>query len=257
MAIVLIAASALALIAIANRQPPTVEVAVTPTASVAAGAPGAVTVRAALTTNMRAAPDRQADLVAIIPGDRVAEVTGVTAAGDWLRVVYPPGSRLQGWVPAENVVPVGGDVRDVAVIDAGTAGAPSASATPGATAAASQLPDLTITNAFVAPNGTLTIRVANVGAGRFDGTVGLRVTSAAGEVVGVVDVQRTLLQPGRSATVNTQVEIVHTGEYVLELDWLDEVKESNEFNNTLRTLLVAPALPGATATPTATSAPGQ
>ncbi len=47
-----------------------------------------------------------------------------------------------------------------------------------------------------------------------------------------------MLQPGRSATVNTQIAITQTGEYVLEVDWLDDVKESNEFNNTLRTLLV-------------------
>jgi hypothetical protein len=259
MAIVLVAAAVLALIAITNRRPPAPLAAVTPTSTAAAGTPGTVTVRAALTTNVRAAPDRQAELVAIIPGNRVADVTGVTPAGDWLRVVYPPGSRLVGWVPEGNVVPVGGDIHSVAVIDAGAAGGVSPSATPGGTAVPASLPDLTITNAFVAPNGTLTIRVANVGAGRFDGTVGLRVTSAAGEVVGVVDVQQTLLQPGRSATVNTQVVIRQTGEYVLELDWLDEVKESNEFNNTLRTLLVAPSAPGAvpTTSPTAAAATGQ
>ncbi len=238
MAIVLIAAAALALIAITGRAPGTGPVAGT-APSRTAGAGGTVTVRAALTTNMRAAPDRQAEVVAIIPGDRVADVVGRAPSGSWLQVVYPPGSRLQGWVPASNVEPVAGDASGVPVVDVAEPVAPGASATPGATAAPA-LPDLTITNAFVAPNGTLTIRMANVGAGRFDGAVGLRVTSAAGEVVGVVDVQRTLLAPGRSATVNTQVTIVQTGEYVLELDWLDDVKESNEFNNTLRTLLVAP-----------------
>ncbi len=51
--------------------------------------PGGVTVEAALTTNMRSAPDRRAELVAIIPGGRLADVTGQTPAGDWLRVDLP------------------------------------------------------------------------------------------------------------------------------------------------------------------------
>ncbi|MBM3138964.1 MAG: hypothetical protein FJZ92_01810 [Chloroflexi bacterium] len=201
-----------------------------------------VAVRASLTTNIRASPGRQAELIAIIPGGRVAQVTGQTPNGDWLRVVYPVGSRLEGWVPAANMEPLQGDPASLAVIDVAVPGQPAATPGPGvgATPEAAPLPDLAITNAFVAPNGTLTIRMANIGRGRFDAAVGLRVTSAAGEVVGVIEIERALLLPGRSATVNTQVEVRRTGEYVLELDWLDEVREANEFNNQLRTLLVAP-----------------
>ncbi|MDA0364785.1 MAG: hypothetical protein O3B31_01455 [Chloroflexi bacterium] len=239
LAIVLIAAAALAAILLIDRAGGVGGTAAVATAIADAAAEG-VTVEPALTTNMRTAPDRLAELVAIIPGGRAAQVTGQSADGAWLLVVYPIGSRLEGWVPAANVIPRTGDPATVPVIDvASSSDASPASTTGTPVAAGGAEPDLQVTNAFVAPNGTLTIRFANVGRGAFDAATSLRVTSAAGAVIGVVDIERTLLRPGRSATVNTQIAIERTGEYVLEADWLDEVTESNEFNNTLRTLLVS------------------
>lgn len=239
LAIVLIAAGTLAVIVLLDRAGNTGSASPTASPSTGVSVEG-VTVVPALTTNMRSAPGRGSDLVAIIPGGRVVEVIGQTPDGAWLQVIYPVGSRLEGWVPAGNVVSRSGDLTAVAVIDvAGPNDASPGSTTGAAVTDGGAEPDLQVTNAFVAPNGALTIRVANVGRGTFDAPTSLRVTSAAGEVIGVVDIERTLLQPGRSATVNTQIAIKRTGEYVLEADWLDEVKESNEFNNTFRALLVS------------------
>lgn len=239
LAIVLIAGSALAVILVLDRAGDVAGAA--PVRAVAANdSVEGVTVEPALTTNMRAAPDREAELVAIIPGRRPALVTGRSPDGAWLRVIYPIGSRLEGWVPAANVVPSAGDPASVAVIDVAAPGdARPVSSAGTAPAAGGALPDLHVTSAFVAPNGTVTIRLANVGRGVFDAATSLRVTSAAGDVVGVVDIERTTLRPGRSATVTTQIAIDSTGEYVLDADWLDEVEEANEFNNTFRTLLIS------------------
>lgn len=236
--IVLIAATALAAILLIDRAGGAGGAAPEVLTSTNEPAEG-VTVEAVLTTNMRASADRVAELVAIIPGGRAAEVTGQSSDGSWLQVVYPIGSRLEGWVPAANVVVRSGDTASVPVIDVAAADAEPASTGGTAVPTSGSEPDLQVTSAFVAPSGTLTIRFANVGRGPFDAATSLRVTSAAGEVVGVVDIERTLLRPGRSATVNTQIVIERTGEYVLEADWLNEVDESNEFNNALRTLLVS------------------
>jgi len=238
-AIVLIAAATLAVIVLIDRARGAGSDYVAASEATALPLEG-VTVSPALTTNMRAAPDRRAELIAIIPGERIALVTGQTPDRAWLRVIYPIGSRLEGWVPAANVVPRSGDPATVAVIDvAAPDDASPASTTDTPPTGGGTAPDLQVTNAFVAPNGTLTIRVANAGRGEFDAPTSLRVTSAAGEVIGVVDIERTRLLPGRSATVNTQITIRRTGEYVLEVDWLDDVKESNEFDNTFRALLVS------------------
>ena len=238
--IVLIAAGTIAVILVLDRAGDAAGAPPLATAAASQSVDG-LTVEPALTTNMRAAPDRQAELIAIVPGGRLALVTGQSPDGAWLRVIYPIGSRLEGWLPAANVIPRTGDPAAVPVIDGEAPADIAATATTDAASEGDAEPDLQVTSAFVAPNGTVTIRVANVGRGTFDAGTSLRVTSAGGEVVGVVDIERTLLRPGRSATVTTQVTIGRTGEYVLEADWLDEVQEANEFNNTFRTLLVTSA----------------
>ena len=69
--------------------------------------------------------------------------------------------------------------------------------------------------------------------------VPLNVSKASGEILGVLRIGPTTLAPGASATVLTPVVISETGNYILELDRFDEVRESDEFNNTFTTLLIA------------------
>src|SRR5690606_34433503 len=154
------------------------------------------------------------------------EVTGRTEDAAWLQVTYPPDSNLRGWIPVRNTVPEWGDIADAGII--ATALPAEGEEGPGTEDQRpdSELPDLEVTDAFVQPNGSLTVRIENVGHAEVDGTVGLHVLRAEGDIVGVLDIQRTLLEPGRSATVDTRVIIEETGSYVIELDRRDEVRES-------------------------------
>lgn len=237
-AIVLLAAGILSMIALFDGTEASGDAtAATPSATAGAPPPG-IGVRVVLTTNVRAGIGGQGDVLAIIPGDRTVEVNGRTEDAAWIQVTYPPDSNLRGWVPARNTVRAWGDVADAGIL---SVAAPAGSEEdPGAEEQQpdSELPDLAITDAFVQPGGSLTVRIENVGQGQFDGTVGLHVLRAEGDIVGVLDIQRTLLEPGRSATVDTRVAIEETGSYVIELDRRDEVEESNEFNNTYRVVLV-------------------
>jgi hypothetical protein len=193
-----------------------------------------VVARAVLTTNLRIAPGRQSEIVAIVPTAQLIRVTGRSADGDWLRVAYPATSELTGWAARTNFELISGDLAVVAVASAGT----SAAADPSATSISDPLPDLELIDAYLLPNGSLTVVVENVGTGSFSGSIGLQVTTGGGELLSVLDIQETVLFPNRTATVNTEVTIQGTGSYLIELDRLDRIKELSEFNNASRFLLV-------------------
>ncbi|RJQ12659.1 MAG: hypothetical protein C4558_01340 [Dehalococcoidia bacterium] len=206
----------------------------------AASAPTATssTARLATTSNVYARPARAADLVAVIPGGREARVTGRTEDAVWLRVVYPPQSNLEGWVPRANFVADG--LPDLASMPAL---APESVTSAGGTSTGTggdSLPDLTIASADVQQNGNLAVRLTNEGRAPFTGHVGLQISGADGEILGVLNIDLTErpLAPGRFASVNTGIEVRRTGLFVIEIDRTNNVKESGEFNNIRRVLLV-------------------
>ncbi|MDA0352600.1 MAG: hypothetical protein O3A10_10380 [Chloroflexi bacterium] len=196
-----------------------------------------VIARAVLTTNLRATPGRQSDILAIVPTQQLTRVTGRNADGDWLRVTYPAGFDLAGWAPRTSFAVERGELATVAVASIVVASPADGVTIPGTEGA--PLPDLTMIDAYLLPNGSLTLVVENVGTGRFIGTIGLQVTSGSGELLGVLDTQETSLLPNRTATVDTGLQITTTGSYLIELDRLDRIEEGSEFNNTTRVFLVA------------------
>lgn len=205
-------------------------------------APAAVSSAATLatTSNMYARPARASELVAVIPAGREARVTGRTEDATWLRVVYPMQSSLEGWVPRANFVATG--LPDLASMPAVAPEAVSSAAGASAGTGGDTLPDLAIASADVQANGNLAVRITNDGRAPFSGRVGLQVSGADGEILGVLDVDLTerSLAPGRFASVNTGVEVRRTGLFVIEVDRANAVKESGEFNNVRRVLLVGP-----------------
>lgn len=197
------------------------------------------TARVALTANLYGSPSRSSDLVAIVPEGRAVRVTGRTDDSTWVRVIYPVTSTLEGWLPAANLVeesvPDLAAIPDVASIAGGEEGGGG-----GGLATELTLADLTVSSADVGLNGILSVRITNVGRSAFSDSVGLRVTTAEGEIVGALDVDLSAspLGPGRSASVNTGVVVTQTGLFVIEVDPTNEVEESSEFNNSRRVLLV-------------------
>ncbi|MDO9445787.1 MAG: CARDB domain-containing protein [Dehalococcoidia bacterium] len=193
----------------------------------------------ALTSNIYGRPTRTADLVAIVPEGRTVRVSGRTDDSEWLRIIYPVTSALEGWVPAANMIaaamPDLAAVPAVASIVQGEDGEVD-----GGLLDSEALPDLTVSSADVQSNGQLAVRITNVGRAPFAGQVGLRITTADGEIVGVLDVdlEASPLGPGRSASINTGTVVAATGLYVIEVDPANDVVEASEFNNTRRVLLV-------------------
>ena len=200
-------------------------------------ADGPNTVYVYATSNVRAGPEATAEIVAIVPGGSPAEAIGRTADGRWVRVAYPAGSTIRGWLPASRIA-IDREVLNRLPADAPQPSAPAVSAAT-AVAAADALPDLTISDVFLLQDGRLAIDIRNVGAGSLSGAeVPLTVTKVSGELLGVLRIGPTTLGPGDSATVVTPVVVSETGSYRLELDRPDEIRESQEFNNSYSALLV-------------------
>jgi len=202
-------------------------------------APAVPLATALVTTNLREQPQPTSAVVAVIPGGRGAELRGRSEDGGWAQLAYPPGA-VEGWAQLASLnitetelaaAPVlAGPPTEGAPIDGTSAGGPGAEA----------LPDLAVTNAFLLPDGRLTISLRNGGTAPLEEQqVSLQVSSAEGEILGVLEIGPTSLQPGAVATVVTPVTVLRTGVYVLELDRTNAITESSEFNNRFSQLLVA------------------
>jgi len=194
-----------------------------------------VVARAVLTTNLRVAPGRQSDIVAIVPTAQLTRVTGRSADGDWLRVAYPATFELIGWAARANFEVLTGALATVAVASTGVSVKdPPASAR----SIGNPLPDLELVDAYLLQNGNLTVVVENVGTNPFSGIIGLQVTTGGGALLGVFDIQETILLPNRIATVQTDLSIEAAGSYRIDRDRLDRIEELSEFNNTRRVFLI-------------------
>ncbi len=241
-AVVAVAASVIALIAAtANSASDPAVAAITapaPPAQAGASNPGDVSVRAASTANVRAEPNRFAEVVAILPGDRAARALGRTSDSAWVRIAYPPDASTGGWVRADALQLLASAVDELRVL---VTLSPAPTPTGGAAVAGGEeLPDLIIVDAFLLRDGRLAVGIRNVGdAPLIEAFVPLNVSKSAGDILGVLRIGPTTLAPGASATVVTPVVVKETGSYLLELDRSDEIRESQEFNNTRTALLIA------------------
>ena len=206
---------------------------------------------ALVTTNLREQPQPTAPVVAVIPGGRDAELRGRSEDGAWAQLSYPAGGLggIEGWAPLVSLRVAEAELAAAPVL----AGPPTVGATGGATdgtpaggagaagAGIDALPDLAITNAFLLPDGRLTVSLRNGGGAPLEEQkVSLQVSSAEGEILGVLEIGPTSLAPGAVATVVTPVTVRRTGVYLLELDRGNAIAESSEFNNRFSQLLVAP-----------------
>lgn len=202
--------------------------------------PDLLLVRAVYTSNVRREALDGAPVVAIVPGGELAELRGRSQDALWLYIAYPAGSAIVGWLPAINAEPAHGEIASAPIRET-AALAPVSVVGPGARSpdAPEILPDLTITGVSVQGGGRLVVNIRNIGDGAFDApSLSLLVTSAEGELIGLFEIENAVIEPGRFASIATELRITETGTYILELDRFDEVRESGEFNNSSRVLLV-------------------
>lgn len=205
--------------------------------------PNAPRAAAHVTTNLREAPEIAAGVVAVIPGGRGAELLGRSGDGAWAHLAYPPGG-VEGWAPLASLEIAETDLAAAPVRATVPGSTPAATGEAGvdpATPGAGTLPDLAVTNAFLLPDGRLTVSLRNGGDAPLEQQrISLQVSSAEGEILGVLEIGPTSLAPGAVATAITPVTVRRTGVYVLEIDRLDMIAESSEFNNRFSQLLVVP-----------------
>lgn len=191
--------------------------------------------RAYATSNVRLRPDPGAEVIAIVPGSHEVELLARTPSSEWVRVAYPAGSTVQGWVPASRLE---FDPAALAALPEAAEATASSSRAPGSSASGA-LPDLVVDDVFLLQDGRMSVDIRNVGEGALvDAAIPLHVTRASGEIVGVLEVGPTTLIGGASATVVTPIVVRSTGTYLLHLDRADTIPEARESNNTFSALLV-------------------
>lgn len=236
-AIVVMALAALALIA--GREQVTTLLArraatSTPTAAPASAAPtpsGPPMVRAAVTSNLYATPDRTADVVAVLSAEQRATLDGRTADLEWVRVAFSATrtseETTRGWMHASAVR-----------VDPVTLAAAPVVAVPSPTPAAGG-PDLALAAVMLIDGRQFAVTVRNLGdAPTAETVMTLDVTRAEGDVVGHLTIEPAALGAGQSATVITPLTIARPGVYRVVLDPGKGVKDARPENNRREAVLI-------------------
>lgn len=206
----------------------------TPVALTATPTPetGPPSVRALVTSNLYASPDRAAEVVAVLPAEQRAVLDGRTTDSAWVRVAYPVGSPIRGWTRASSV-----QVEPRLLAAAPAVAIAPAVATPTATVAGT--PDLALSEVFLIDGKQLAVAVRNLGDTPVAETVmTLDVRRAEGDVVGVLTIEPAALDAGQSATVVTPLAISEPGSYRLFLNPGAGAKDAQLENNQRQVLLI-------------------
>ncbi|MFA7297640.1 MAG: hypothetical protein WC211_10740 [Dehalococcoidia bacterium] len=188
-------------------------------------------VRAAVTANLYATPDRTADVIAVVPAEQRASLDGRTADLEWVRVAYPAGrpdaGAAQGWLHASAVR-----------VDPATLAAAPVVAAPDPTPAAGG-PDLALAAVMLIDGKQFAVTVRNVGdAPSAETVMTLDVTRAEGDVIGHLTIEPASLGAGQSATVVTPLTIQRPGTYRVVLDPGKGAKDARPENNRREVILI-------------------
>lgn len=192
---------------------------------------GPALVRAAVTANLYASPDRAADVIAVVPAGQRASLDGRTADLEWVRVAYPAGrstpEAAQGWLHASAV-----RVDPVTLAAAPVVAAPSPTPAAGG-------PDLALAAVMLIDGKQFAVTVRNVGdAPSAETVMTLDVTRAEGDVIGHLTIEPASLGAGQSATVVTPLAIQRPGTYRVVLDPGKGAKDARAENNRREVILI-------------------
>ena len=221
----------------------------------AVGAPGAQTLR---TAAVRTTPGDGAPVLGTLPKDTRIDVDGRSSDSKWLRIAFPRGSDVRGWVDASSIdlaatlasLPVrGGDasVRAPApptkAAQSGQAGQSAsasirtsnttsvAAASTATVAPAAGLPDLIVSGGSN-DNGRMSATVKNIGAGAAQGTAVVTVLSNGGQTLATTSAPVSL-KPGQSTQIPTGYAVAGAARMVLAVNRGGAIVESNMSNNEL------------------------
>ena len=220
----------------------------------AVGAPGAQTLR---TAAVRTTPGDGAPVLGTLPKDTQVDVDGRSSDSKWLRIVFPRGSDVRGWVDATSIDPAatlaslpvrGGEAsvrapaQPTKATQSGQAGqsesasirtsnTTSASAAAATVPPAAGLPDLVVSGGSN-DNGRISATVKNIGAGAAQGTVVVTVLSNSGQTLATTSAPISL-KPGQSAQIPTGYAAAGAARMVLAVNRGGAIVESNMSNNEL------------------------
>src|SRR5581483_6921203 len=123
---------------------------------------GGVRAKADHAIPVKSAPGTTTPPLGTLPGGAEMVVDGRTTDTKWLRIIFPPGSELHGWVDAADVDATSGDP---AALTVATAEPPVVVEVPTETPVGGALPDLTIGTTPTITGGKLFVTVTNIGRG--------------------------------------------------------------------------------------------
>jgi CARDB protein len=232
----------------------------TPTADATteASSPLGVAARTNTIAAVRTAPGKGTPILGTLGRDESVEVVGRSAAATWLRIVFPPGSSLHGWIAAD-MLNVTGDVRTLAVATAEppvvitppasassrtqqTPVRPAGSATvaPGAATRTppASLPDLVVAKAYLGRT-TLVATIMNKGDAPANGTIVVSVFSADGRMLlATTSAPNAGLAPHASVDVDTGYVVQGSQRLVVVVNPGGTIEESNTGNNSTTVAVV-------------------
>ncbi len=229
----------------------------TPTAAASTeGHPRGITARTNTIAAVRTAPGKHMPVFGTLGRDESVEIVGRSASATWLRIVFPPGSSLYGWIAA-NMLDVNGDVNTLAVAtaeppvviavptsassrtqrtpvrSAGSATAGAATPTPPAL-----LPDLVVAKVQIGRT-TLVATIMNRGDGPATGAIVVSVFSADGRTpLATASAPNTGLAPHASVEVDTGYVVNGSQRLVVVVNPAGTIEESNTGNNSTTVAVV-------------------
>ena len=224
-----------------------------------------VAARSIATATVREGPDATSTELGTLRNGRDVEVIGRSADSKWFAIYYPPGSQLQGWVPA-SALRVPGDpavlqVIAVTPVSRPTIAIPTATREPAATETPSPTPTGTATPAGgpdLMPSivaGTcqvgvrLLVNVRNVGTVPLtERAISVLVQTPEGVQRQLVSTSPVTLAPGASRDIDTNYVVQER--IIVILDPLGTLGDSNTGNNRADCVVsVTPTPTGATVVP--------
>jgi SH3 domain-containing protein/CARDB protein len=217
--------------------------------------PNGITARTNTIAAVRTAPGSYTQVLGTLGRNESVEVIGRSAAASWLRIVFPPGSSLHGWIAAA-MLDVTGDVNTLAVATAEppvvivppagsssrTPVRPTGSATAVSAAATATLsvllPDLVLAQAHMGRT-TLVTTIENQGDGPTNGIIVVSVFAADGRTqLATTTAPNTGLAPHASLEVDTGYVVHGSQRLVVVVNPAGTIKESNAGNNSTTVAVV-------------------
>lgn len=249
-----------------------------PTQAQVAGSDG-VTGKANATVNVRNGPVNTAEVLGVLRRGSEVSVDGKSADGEWLQIVYPPRSKLHGWVLASSL-DLNSDISalavatpeeiqlavvptSIAVATIESTQAPTPRPTPGLATTVtatplSTLPDLVVGDWLVS-GGVLVLTVTNQGTGTLTATaIDVGVFDASGaKLLNLTTSGPQTLKPGGSIDIKTgYLALGAQGQVLVVVDINGRIPETNDTNNRLVvTFSNGTPTVAATAAATATATP--